>query len=119
MITELLVQTVSEPKTVSSLLYIAAGGLISAVVYLYYNSETKTKAHIKAIQDINDKYQLKLENLNEQNVSLLEKTLNGLTGIEKMIIENNATLNTKIIDSIKETNAPLIQEIKELLKKNA
>ena len=109
--------TVADPKSANSLLYIAATGLLAAVVYLYIKSEIKNASNAKVLQELNDKFVLKIEKSNEINTNLLEKTLNGLTGVERMIIENNAHLSQKVIDSIKETNAPLITEIKELLKK--
>lgn len=107
--------TISDPA--KPYLLTAIGALAAVIGVLYFAKEKLNTKHVEDIKQLNDKYNLKSEAQNDIYVNMLEKTLNGLTGIERMIIENNSNLSQKIIESIEKTNAPLISEIKELLKK--
>ena len=105
------------PKSVSNLLYIASGGLLSAVIYLFIQNN-------KLRQDLTDRTEIwrkerdaKQEKEKEEYILMLEKTLNALTTIEKSLLENNLTLPDKLLEAVTKANEPLILAIRELLMK--
>jgi ABC-type multidrug transport system fused ATPase/permease subunit len=104
-------------ESVSNLLYSAVGGLITTVIYLYVKQELKQQKTQKFIQELNDKYILKMESAQEVQVNLLEKTLNGLTAVETTLAENKIYLTKEVVEVIQKTNEPLITEIQKALKK--
>lgn len=57
----------------------------------------------------------------EQYISIIEKSLNALTQVEKSMFENSIHIPVKIAETIKTAHEPLINEIRKVLeiKKNA
>ena len=105
------------PKDVRNLLYAACIGLISTVVFLFLRLDKNKTDHQKERLLDRDAFSQKEDLDKERYVNMLEKTLNAFTSMEKSMLENSLELPSKLIQSIEKVNAPLITEIKEVLKK--
>ena len=99
-------------------------GLLGAIIvvlgwYAWTLSRDIKDLNTARIKDKDLEIQRK-EKDSEQYINVIEKSLNGLTAVEKIMFENRTILPENVFVKFKEANAPLIEETKKILdlKKN-
>ena len=85
MIFSFIISQIAVPVTVSSLLYIACGGLISVITYLYVTHNKEIKEKDEAIMKVMEDHRNDIKESNKDYKSVVDKFSIFMNQIEKII----------------------------------